>query len=95
MAHQEKRVRASARVQVTVEIDVGDTWGTGSPVEQVHRQAAESAINLLRRALIVDGQTNTGMLAGTTEERHAQARSRPAVRLVAEPRVTCVLVEEG
>ncbi len=42
-----KRVMARARVQVTVEIDGGGPWGTDCTMEQVHRQAAETAVNFL------------------------------------------------
>ena len=43
------RVVARARVQITVEILVDDTWGDDCPVAQVHRQAKESALGILQR----------------------------------------------
>jgi hypothetical protein len=39
--------KVKALVQVTVEVEVG-TWGPGSPLEQVEKQAAESAVSQVR-----------------------------------------------
>lgn len=43
------RVTARARVQITVEILVDDSWGEDCPVSQIHRQAKESALGVLAR----------------------------------------------
>lgn len=43
------RVQATARVTMTVEIQVGGTWGDDCDIAQIHRQAAEEAIGILRR----------------------------------------------
>lgn len=44
-----QKVQASARVTLTVEISVDDTWGNDCRVDQIQRQAAESALGILRR----------------------------------------------
>lgn len=43
------RVQASAVVTLTVKIPVSDTWGSDCQVDQIHRQAKESAIGILNR----------------------------------------------
>lgn len=43
------KVQAAARVTLTVEIRVDDTWGADCQVEQIHRQATESALGILER----------------------------------------------
>lgn len=43
------RIRATARVRVTLEIDGGGPWGPECSVDQVHRQAAEHALSWVRR----------------------------------------------
>jgi hypothetical protein len=77
-----KRVQARARVQVTIEIDVPDRWGAECSVEQVQRQAAESALAEIRRAF-------------RPCEDHGGVRFTPMkTRLIDEPRVVTVLAEE-
>lgn len=44
-------ITASARVQVTVEIDAGQPWGGNCSVDQVYSQAKESALQRLTQAL--------------------------------------------
>ena len=46
-----RTIRASARVQVTVEIPVQGCWGHDAPMEQVYKQAKESALGYLNNAL--------------------------------------------
>lgn len=46
---KKKRVSARARVTVTLEIEVTDSWGTDCTVQQVHQQATESALGVIRR----------------------------------------------
>lgn len=41
------KLRASAQVTVTLRIDVSDTWGADCTVEQIHKQAARSALGIL------------------------------------------------
>jgi hypothetical protein len=83
------KVTVHARVQVTLEIEVPDSWHEDVKLDQVHKQAAEGAIGLLRRGLVVDGMTNTGM--ATSKE---EAARRPQVSLVGKPIVDVVLIRE-
>lgn len=76
-----KKVRARARVQVTVEIDVDDVWGEDCAIAQVHKQAKESARNALQ----------CGLILNYTKMGHDQ---KTAAKIVSEPLVTSVLVEE-
>jgi hypothetical protein len=39
-----------ARVSVTIEVDLGDAWGPDCSVEQIFKQAKESARNQIDRA---------------------------------------------
>ena len=76
------KVQASARVQITVEFAVGGSvWGDDCSIEQVHKQAHEGAVNILRQGLIIDGLTGTTGLGKV----HAD--------IVGEPKVTAILVE--
>lgn len=48
----EERQTASARVQLTLDIDVGGGgWGADCTVAQVHKQAADSATGLIHQLL--------------------------------------------
>ncbi len=44
-----KKVFATARVQVTLEIVLKDRWDDSASVEQIYRQAAESVKNAVTR----------------------------------------------
>lgn len=44
------RKTATARVTLTVEIDVRSTWGDGCDIAQVYRQAEDQARGYLRNA---------------------------------------------
>ena len=46
----EERVDVAATVAVTLEVSCG-RWGTGTKVEQVYRQAAESALARVREMI--------------------------------------------
>lgn len=46
-----KPIKAKARVQITVEIDAGAGWGGECDLEQVYKQAKESALQTLSVAL--------------------------------------------
>lgn len=39
-----EKIRVSARVRLTVEIDVSDAWGGDCALSQVYRQAVDSVI---------------------------------------------------
>jgi hypothetical protein len=79
------KVRATARVQLTIEISgEGGVWGADCSIDQVHRQAREGAIGALHRVI--------------NRAARLDAEQVPAVpinlRIVGEPKVTAVLVEE-
>lgn len=42
------KIIAHARVKIEVEIAVSDSWGADCPISQVHQQAAESAMGVIR-----------------------------------------------
>lgn len=73
----DKKVQASAIVTLTIEIVVPDVWGGDCSLDQVQRQASDSAIGVLRRAMPKEfNQYNTG-----------------SVRLIGNPEVASVLVK--
>ena len=43
-------VGAKAKITVTVEVFLSDTWGDECTIAQINKQASDSAIGLLRRA---------------------------------------------
>lgn len=51
MKEKVSNVQVTAEVQVTLRIKVPDTWGGDCPTEQVFRQARDSAVSILNRAL--------------------------------------------
>jgi hypothetical protein len=80
----EKKVQASARIQITVEFPVGgQVWNEDVSVEQVNRQAREAALEILARGLSVEGTTVPGK------------PSAPLTRgeIVGEPKIIAVFVE--
>lgn len=77
----EKKVRATSRVQVTVEIDTGGAWGSDSTIEQVQKQAADEARTALMRGLVLDLQK-------------MGSDTKTSARIISEPRVIAILVEE-
>jgi hypothetical protein len=75
------KVQATARVQITVEFAVGGSvWGGDFPIEKVHEQAREAAIDILRRGLAIDGLT-------------IQTGTKTKAKIVGEPSVVAILVE--
>ena len=79
----EKKVQASARIQITVEFPVGgQVWNEDVSVEQVNRQAREAALEILARGLSVEGTTVPGKPAPLTRG-----------EIVGEPKIIAVLVE--
>ena len=79
-----KKVRATARITLTVEIDDDGVWGADCPIDQIHRQAKEGAIGALERAL----------RRAASPDAQSQPVARLALRIVGEPKVMAVLVEE-
>lgn len=67
-------------MQITVEFSVDGAWGGDAPIETVHEQAREEAINILRRGLVVQGLT-------------VKQGSKTEARVVGQPKVTAILVE--
>ena len=59
------RVSASARVQITLDIAVGDSWGSDCPVDQIVRQATEAAEGMVRNAFPQQWQTRQVSIVGT------------------------------
>lgn len=45
----EQKARAVARVTVTLELKVGGTWGSDCKIDQVYKQAKDSAMLLLNQ----------------------------------------------
>jgi len=78
----EKKIRATSRVTVTVEIDTGGSWGADCTVEQVQKQAADSARAALMKGLVLD-LNSMGKDTKTT------------ARIVGEPKILAILVEEA
>lgn len=66
------KVRAIARVQVTVEVDAA-AWGGDCSIGQLYKQAAEDAVSQIRCACNSSGQrfrlVGTKVLGVITEER--------------------------
>jgi hypothetical protein len=75
-----KRLHATAIVEVRLAIRVPDSWGSECTLEQVQKQASESAINVLRSALVVDHLSTPS------------GRNGPRVSTRGEPKVECIAV---
>lgn len=60
-------VGASAIVTVTVEVRANSSWGPDCSVSQVHRQAAEEAVNSVRNALRHAGYSDRMKVVGDPE----------------------------
>lgn len=76
---------ARARVQMTVEFTISDTWEEDCKIDQVMKQSQEAAKEAVMRGLVINGLT----IAGGNKE-----MKTPAV-VVGTPRVTMVLVAEN
>lgn len=66
-------MKASARIQVTLDVPISDVWGDGVDIAQIRQQAIASGLGRLN-AILSEPPRN--------------------VRVVGEPKVTIVLVEE-
>ncbi len=78
------KVSAYATVDVTLRIQVPDSWGEDCTVAQVHKQAKESALGVLRSALAVDGWSNG-----------IAPKNCPRVETVGEPKVKAITTEKA
>lgn len=63
-------MKASARIQVTLEVPISDQWNDGTDIALIRDQAVRSGLEKLRDIL------------------------RNSARVVGEPKVTIVLVED-
>lgn len=71
-----------AVVQVTLELEVDDSWSNDSTAGQILRQARESAIQNLRQGVaIFNLQSGLG------------AHTRAKAKILGEPKVTMVITE--
>ena len=62
---------ATAKVTLTVEVAVSSTWGDDCPISQIHKQAAEEAMNILRNHIgrvPVSGVSRITVLPGAKVE---------------------------
>lgn len=50
-----KHLKATARVLITIEVTPSDCWGADCAFDQLRKQAADVAINLVRR--VIEGNT--------------------------------------
>lgn len=80
-----KPIKATARIRVTLEITPGDHWGSDTQIDQVMKQAKESAIDLMNRWFF----DRRPLTDADLDRLHA------SVKLFGEPQVIAVLVEEG
>lgn len=84
-----RRIQTRARVQVTLEIDVSDTWGPDCDLGQVFKQASDSAIGVLR------GVFNLGDgLVCSPAKGHVPPADQHRVRLVGDPDVLVITHRE-
>ncbi len=67
-------MKASARIQVTLDVPVKSSWGDGTDIAQIRKQAIEDGLNRLQDLL--------------------NERASGFIRVVGEPKVTIVLVED-
>lgn len=49
------KIRARARARVTIEFLVEDVWGSDCPMDQIYKQARESALGRIRDGIKTDG----------------------------------------
>lgn len=69
-------MKASARIQVTLDVPIEDVFADRTDLAQVRRQAVDSGLQKL-----------TKMLDGVGDDKYG-------VRVIGDPRVTIVLVED-
>lgn len=89
MAEKKIDVAATAKVQVTLEVEVGH-WGGECDTQQVFDQSAREAVQTLYH---VFEQAARGTASAGTTDRSLGKLARN-VRLVGKPKVTMILVRE-
>lgn len=52
----DRKVKAKARVSVLLEVSLSDTWGSDCQLDQVYKQAKDSAMNMIHRKMTGGGQ---------------------------------------
>ncbi len=83
------RIVTRARVQVTLEIDVSDHWGPDCALDQVFKQASDSAIGILRGVFNLGDGLVSGLAKG-----HVPVEYQHRVRLVGDPDVLAITHRE-
>ena len=76
------KVSIYARVRITLDIPINQGWSSDCNLEQVYRQAKESAINELRLGLSINGLINT------------LSRAKSNGTIVGDPQVTTIIINE-
>lgn len=74
-------MRTTARVTLTVDIEIGENWGAETSTAQVFTQARECALDAIRRGLVIHS-----LKIGDERKTHAT--------VIGEPVVRCVIAEE-
>ncbi len=57
-----KKIVAKARVKVTLELDLSDTWGSETPISQIQKQASDSAMQIVNKRLLDGGAPVNGRI---------------------------------
>ena len=57
-----KKIVAKAKVKVTLELDLSDTWGSETPISQIQKQASDSAMNIVNNRLLDGGAPVAGTI---------------------------------
>ncbi len=88
-----KRDRSIVRatVTLTVEVTLPDRWGPDCPLDQVRRQAEESALRVVAR------MDENARLSATTCTANRESPIRQVMRrwrIVGKPKVAAIIVEE-
>jgi hypothetical protein len=73
------KVTTRARVRVTLEIDMPDSWGADCSLAQVFRQGEQGAIDLLRRHFSLGDGVK---IAGFEQDATARVLGKPTVLAV-------------
>lgn len=58
MSDKTKAVRATTSVRLTIEVPASGNWQPSEPIERIHREAGDGAVNRVRMLFVKDG---TGM----------------------------------
>lgn len=75
----------TARVRLTIDVEVPDTWGDECTLGQARKQAVDAALGAVRRGLILNG----------TEGPRGDYIPRDYANVVSVPEVTAILIHGG